>query len=91
MQGFQYVVAKSRELSSVLDRELSAASNRSISFRSIPSTSSVEIAASNAVPVTEKASTPSCGSVHTEGHIFLRAQHKLYAQTVAKHLKLLQR
>ncbi|RMX64336.1 hypothetical protein DD238_007264 [Peronospora effusa] len=90
MLGFQYVVAKSRELSSVLDRELSAASNRSISFRSISGNSSVEIAASNGVPVTAEASTPSSLSVHTEGHTFLRAQQKLHAQSMAKHQKLMQ-
>ncbi|EEY67170.1 uncharacterized protein PITG_04111 [Phytophthora infestans T30-4] len=42
MLGFQYVVAKSRELSSVVERELSAASSRSVPFSSVSSTTTGE-------------------------------------------------
>ncbi|CAH0516043.1 unnamed protein product [Peronospora belbahrii] len=89
MLGFQYVVAKSRELSSALDRELLAASTRSIPFRSISNSSSVETAASNDHHVATEASTASSFIVRNEGHTFLRAWDKLHAETVMNHQKLM--
>uniref|UniRef100_A0AAV1TT76 Uncharacterized protein n=1 Tax=Peronospora matthiolae TaxID=2874970 RepID=A0AAV1TT76_9STRA len=87
MLGFQYVVAKSRELSSALDRELSAVSNRSIPFRSVSTSSSVETALPNdAVAATE---APVASSVRHEGHTFLISQHKRYAKAVRTHDRLL--
>ncbi|KAE9005123.1 hypothetical protein PR001_g16569 [Phytophthora rubi] len=86
MLGFQYVVAKSRELSSALDRELSAASNRAAPFTSVSSTPTVESAASNVVPAASTASNP---SVRNEGQEFLRAQQKLHVQAVSNHQKLM--
>ncbi|KAG6623914.1 uncharacterized protein IUM83_02165 [Phytophthora cinnamomi] len=89
MLGFQYVVAKSRELSSALDRELAAASSRAAPFSSVSSTSSVEIAASNAVLGAPEAPAASNPSARNEGQEFLRAQQKLQAQAVANHQKLM--
>jgi hypothetical protein len=87
MLGFQYVVAKSRELSSALDREISAASSRSMPFHSAPSVSSAENAASAG---TESATDASI-SGRNEGQMFLRAQQNVHAQAVTNHQKLMQR
>ena len=89
MLGFQYVVAKSRELSSALDRELSAASNRSIPFRSVPTSSSVETALPNDAVAATEAPVASSLSVRHEGHTFLNSQHKRYAEAVRNHDQLL--
>ncbi|KAL4092590.1 hypothetical protein PRIC1_011582 [Phytophthora ramorum] len=82
MLGFQYVVAKSRELSSALDRELSAASGRSTSFSPASGASSAETAAPNAA-----SEAPS--DSRNEGHEFLRAQQNVQAQAVYNHQKLM--
>ncbi|KAG3114984.1 hypothetical protein PI124_g5224 [Phytophthora idaei] len=86
MLGFQYVVAKSRELSSVVERELSAASNRPTPFSSISSTSTVEITAQNALPVAPESPE---ASGRNEGQAFLRAQQNLHAQASSNHQKLM--
>ncbi|KAK1942697.1 hypothetical protein P3T76_006196 [Phytophthora citrophthora] len=89
MLGFQYVVAKSRELSSVVERELVAASNRSAPFGSVSATSSVEMAAQNAVPEAAESHEASSISGRNEGQEFLRAQQKLQDQANANHQKLM--
>ncbi|ETL81975.1 hypothetical protein L917_17793 [Phytophthora nicotianae] len=86
MIGFQYVVAKSRELSSAVERELSAASNRSAPFSSVSSNSTVEVAAQTAAPVAPESLET---SGRNEGQEFLRAQQKLYAQATSNHQKLI--
>ncbi|KAG7385120.1 hypothetical protein PHYPSEUDO_001833 [Phytophthora pseudosyringae] len=86
MLGFQYVVAKSRELSSAVERELAAASNRSAPFTSVSATSSVETTVQNAAPVAPEASSI---TGRNEGQEFLRAQQKVHAQAVCNHQKLM--
>ncbi|POM57780.1 Hypothetical protein PHPALM_37661 [Phytophthora palmivora] len=88
MLGFQYVVAKSRELSSVVERELSAASSRAVPFSSVSSTSSVEVAGENAVSIASEAPEVSSLSGRNEGQTFLRSQEKLHAQAVSNHQNL---
>ncbi|KAG7394733.1 hypothetical protein PHYBOEH_004776 [Phytophthora boehmeriae] len=88
MLGFQYVVAKSRELSSALDRELSAAGGRSAPFSSVSSTPSVESASSaskSAAPEASQTTVPA----RNEGSTFLRVQQEQQAQMVANHQQLL--
>lgn len=86
MLGFQYVVAKSRELSSVVERELSAASIRSPPFIPDTSASTTEVPSESGVPdVPENYG----GSSRNEGQTFLRIQQKIQAQTVVNHQKLM--
>ncbi|KAG7383563.1 hypothetical protein PHYBOEH_009867 [Phytophthora boehmeriae] len=88
MLGFQYVVAKSRELSSALDRELSAAGGRSAPFSSVSSTPSVENASSTSkseAPEAPQSTVPA----RNEGSTFLRVQQEQQAHMVANHQRLL--
>ncbi|CAI5713953.1 unnamed protein product [Hyaloperonospora brassicae] len=89
MLGFQYVVAKSRELSSALDRELSAVSSRAVPFRSVPSSASVETAASNGAGAATDAPAASPVLDRQEGHAFLAVHHQRHAQAVRNHQQLL--
>ena len=89
MLGFQYVVAKSRELSSALDRELSAVSSRTIPFCSVPSSASVETAASNGANAAPDAPVASPVLDCQEGHAFLSLHHQRHAQAVRNHQQLL--
>ncbi|KAF4144170.1 hypothetical protein GN958_ATG06634 [Phytophthora infestans] len=86
MLGFQYVVAKSRELSSVVERELSAASSRSVPFSSVSSTTTGEVASENAIPIAPESPE---ASGRNEGQAFIRAQQKLQSQAVSNHKKLM--
>ncbi|KAF4038608.1 hypothetical protein GN244_ATG09300 [Phytophthora infestans] len=86
MLGFQYVVAKSRELSSVVERELSAASSRSVPFSSVSSTTTGEVASENAIPIAPESPE---ASGRNEGQAFIRAQQKLQSQAVSNHQKLM--
>ncbi|KAG2510582.1 hypothetical protein JM18_008951 [Phytophthora kernoviae] len=88
MLGFQYVVAKSRELSSALDRELSAASGRSAPFSYVATTPSVNSSSSTSIPVPTEASTSTVPD-RNEGSTFLCAQQEQQAQAVANHQHLL--
>ncbi|KAL3664283.1 hypothetical protein V7S43_010610 [Phytophthora oleae] len=89
MLGFQYVVAKSRELSSVVERELAAASNRSAPFGSVSATSAGEAVVRNVAPVASEAPEVPTISGRNEGQEFLRVQQKLHDQANANHQKLM--
>ncbi|KAL7685540.1 hypothetical protein Plhal304r1_c030g0097461 [Plasmopara halstedii] len=86
MIGFKYVVAKSRELSSVVERELSATSNRSNPFTSGVINSTTDPPSENDVTVAAEAHE---GSGRNEGQEFLVAQHKLQAKAELNHQKLM--
>ncbi|KAI9919881.1 hypothetical protein PsorP6_015397 [Peronosclerospora sorghi] len=86
MLGFQYVVAKSRALSSALDRELSVFSTRSSSCPSASDASDAGIPASTDASVASHAST----TVRNEGHAFLALQHARLAPSVSNHEQLLE-
>ncbi|TDH67397.1 uncharacterized protein CCR75_008631 [Bremia lactucae] len=84
MLGFQYVVAKSRELSSVVEREISGVTNRSSSF--------VAAFDGGAAAASTEEKTPAEvyeASDRNEGERFLRIQQNRQLQAEQNHHRLL--
>ncbi|RLN72624.1 hypothetical protein BBJ28_00014439 [Nothophytophthora sp. Chile5] len=85
MLGFQYVVAKSRELSSKLDRELSLTS----SSTPPPAPQPTERAPSSAGSAGPSSVVSAALSPRNEGHAFLRAQQQQNDRVLSAHDKLM--